>query len=141
MVDRIKDLMKTSVGKYVSPQKIEMLLSQDEIIEQVIVVGDNRQYVSALLVPAMDKLRNFARENNVPYENDKELVNDSRIYELLRIRLEKLQKNLPAYERVVKFILLVEPFTIEAGTMTSTLKLRRSSIERMHKQMVEKMYA
>jgi long-chain acyl-CoA synthetase len=140
MVDRIKDLMKTSVGKYVSPQKLEMVLSQDELVEQIIVVGDNRQYVSALIVPAMDKLKKIAGELNVSYGNNQELVDSDKINELFHERFEMLQKDITPYERVVKFVLLPEPFTIEAGTMTSTLKLRRSTIEKMYSKFLEKMY-
>ncbi len=140
MLDRIKDLMKTSVGKYVSPQKLEMLLSQDELVEQIIVVGDNRQYVSALVVPAMDKLKIIANELNISYQNDQELVDSGKINEFYQTRFEMLQKDIAPYEKVMKFVLLPEPFTIEAGTMTSTLKLRRSSIEKMYSRFVEKMY-
>ncbi len=140
MVDRIKDLMKTSVGKYVSPQKIEMVLSQDALVEQLIVVGDNRQYVSALIVPAMDNLKQLAREHNISFQDDKDLVNSEIINEIIRKRFENLQKDLMPHEKVVKFVLLPELFSVESGTMTNTLKLRRSSIEKMYKDVVEKLY-
>jgi long-chain acyl-CoA synthetase len=140
MVDRIKDLMKTSVGKYVSPQKLELILAQDELVEQMIVVGDNRQYVSALVVPVMDKLKQLASENNIPFEDEKELVNSESIRQIFADRFDVLQKDLTSYEKVVKFALLPEPFSIESGTMTSTLKLRRSSIERMYKEIVDSLY-
>lgn len=140
MVDRIKDLMKTSVGKYVSPQKLEMILSQDALVEQLIVVGDNRQYVSALIVPAMDNLKQLAREHNISFQDEKELVNSEMINDIIRKRFENLQTDLMPHEKVVKFVLLPEPFSIEAGTMTNTLKLRRSSIEKMYKHLVDKLY-
>ncbi len=141
MVDRIKDLMKTSVGKYISPQKLELILSQDEVVEQLIVVGDNRKYVSALIVPVMEKLKGLAIEHNIFFNSDHELVGSEQIMKIIANRFDELQKNLTAYEKVVKFTLLPEPFTIEAGTMTSTLKLRRSSIERMYKPIVDMMYS
>jgi long-chain acyl-CoA synthetase len=140
MVDRIKDLMKTSVGKYVSPQKLEMILSQDALVEQLIVVGDNRQYVSALIVPAMDNLKQLAREHNISFQDEKDLVNSEMINDILRKRFENLQTDLMPHEKVVKFVLLPEPFSIEAGTMTNTLKLRRSSIEKIYKHLVDKLY-
>lgn len=141
MVDRIKDLMKTSVGKYVSPQKLELILSQDELIEQLIVVGDNRKYVSALVVPVIDKLKELATQHNIGYDDVKELFDSEQIKEIVSSRFDALQKDLTSYEKVVKFTLLSEPFSIEAGTMTSTLKLRRSSIEKMYKPIVDKMYS
>jgi long-chain acyl-CoA synthetase len=141
MVDRIKDLMKTSVGKYVSPQKLELILSQDEIVEQLIVVGDNRKYVSALVVPVIDKLKELATQHNIDFADVKELFDSEKILKVVAKRFEALQKDLTSYEKVVKFTLLSEPFSIEAGTMTSTLKLRRSSIEKMYKPIVDKMYS
>ncbi len=140
MVDRIKDLMKTSVGKYVSPQKLEMVFSTDELIEQMIVVGDNRQFVSALIVPAMEKLEQFAQQHQISFTDREDLVASPELYRLLQERFTQLQKDITPYERVVKFTLLSSPFSIEEGTMTSTLKLRRSSIEKMYKDLVEKMY-
>ncbi len=140
MVDRIKDLMKTSVGKYVSPQKLEMLLSQDELVEQIVVVGDNRQYVSALVVPVMDKLAELAKAHNISFDEPKELVQNEKIVQLVQSRFDALQQSITPYERVVKITLLAEPFTIEAGTMTSTLKLKRNAIERYYSKLVEKMY-
>lgn len=140
MVDRIKDLMKTSVGKYVSPQKLELLLAEEDFVEQIIVVGDNRQYVSALIVPDMDKLKQIAQENSIAFTNEKELVNDDALRQIVASRFEARQAGLTHYEKVVKFTLLPEPFSIEGGTMTNTLKLRRSYIERMYKDIVEEMY-
>lgn len=141
MLDRIKDLMKTSVGKYVSPQKLELLLSQDKAIEQLIVVGDNRQYVSALIVPSIPVLKSLAQEYNIRYASDDDLINSPQLIKLLESRFAYLQKDLTAYERVVKFTLLKEPFTIEEGTMTSTLKLRRANIEKSYKHLIDQMYA
>jgi long-chain acyl-CoA synthetase len=140
MVDRIKDLMKTSVGKYVSPQKLEMLLSQDELVDHITVVGDNRQYVSALVVPAMDKLKKLAAQKNISFKDETELVSSEKVYDLFQKRFDDLQKDITPYERVVKFALLAEPFSIEAGTMTSTLKLKRRTIEKTYRQLIDSMY-
>ncbi len=140
MVDRIKDLMKTSVGKYVSPQKLEMLLSQDELVDHITVVGDNRQYVSALVVPAMDKLKKLAAQNNISFTDETALVNDEQVYDLFQKRFDALQKDITPHERVVKFLLLAEPFSIESGTMTSTLKLRRNAIEKAYRHLIDSMY-
>ena len=141
MIDRIKDLMKTSVGKYVSPQKLEMLLSRDELVEQIIVVGDNRQFVTALVVPAKEKLSQTAKNIGIVFQNEDELIQSPKIYQLFENRFSKLQQDLTPYERVVKFVLLKEPFSIEAGTMTNTLKLRRRSIEKGFRHLIDQMYS
>lgn len=140
MIDRIKDLMKTSVGKYVSPQKLELMLGQDEMVEQIIVVGDNRQYVTALVVPAMDKLKELATHHQIKYANEGELVDAQEVMNLIAERFAEIQKNLTPYERVVRFTLLPQPFSIEEGTMTSTLKLRRRSIEKNYKNLIDALY-
>ncbi len=140
MIDRIKDLMKTSVGKYVSPQKLELLLSRDELVEQIIVVGDNRQFVTALVVPAKEKLMQVAKNVGISYDNESDLIQSKGTYQLFENRFSNLQKDLTPYERVVKFVLLKEPFSIEAGTMTNTLKLRRRSIEKSYKNLIDQMY-
>lgn len=141
MIDRIKDLMKTSVGKYVSPQKLELLLSRDDLVEQIIVVGDNRQFVSALVVPAKEKLLQIARNTGIVFKNEEELIQSPKIYQLFENRFRKLQKDLTPYERVVKFVLLGEPFSIESGTMTNTLKLRRRSIEKSYRHLINQIYS
>jgi long-chain acyl-CoA synthetase len=141
MIDRIKDLMKTSVGKYVSPQKLELLLSRDELVEQIIVVGDNRQFVTALVVPSKEKLLQIAKNTGITFHNEEELIQSPKIYQLFENRFNKLQKDLTPYERVVKFVLLREPFSIEGGTMTNTLKLRRRSIEKGYRHLIERMYS
>lgn len=140
MIDRIKDLMKTSVGKYVSPQKLELLLSRDELVEQIIVVGDNRQFVTALVVPVKDKLLQIAKNIGIVFQNEDELIQSPKTYQLFENRFSKLQKDLTPYERVVRFVLLKEPFSIEDGTMTNTLKLRRRSIEKSYRHLIEQMY-
>jgi long-chain acyl-CoA synthetase len=140
MVDRIRDLMKTSVGKYVSPQKLELILGQDELVEQIVVVGDNRQYVSALIVPVMNKLKEIAISHKVGFTNERELISNPKIIEMVEKRFEILQKDLTPHERVVKVALLPEPFSIASGTMTSTMKLRRRTIENAYKDVIENLY-
>lgn len=140
MVGRIKDLMKTSVGKYVSPQKLELLIGQEDFVEQVIVVGDNRPYVTALIVPDIVKLKNIAEKNGIKDE-EKDLTSSDRIYQLIEHRLQKAQEHLSGNERVVKFALLQEPFSMEEGTMTNTLKLRRKIIEEKYSDIIEDLYS
>lgn len=140
MTDRIKDLMKTSVGKYVSPQKIETLLGQYSLIEQIVVVGDNRKYVTALLVPVEEKLTDLAQALKIEFQNYDELLNHEQILEHIGGQIEALQTSLPEYEKVMKFRLLKEPFSIENNMLTSTLKTRRRIIEQTYADLIESMY-
>lgn len=140
MTDRIKDLFKTSVGKYVSPQKIELLLGQDPFIEQVISIGDDRKFVTALIVPVMDNIRAHANMLGLQHSSDTELISLKEVQDFFNQRVEKLQNELASYEKVVKFTLLHEPFTVENNAMTSTLKIRRKIIMEQYKDLIEKMY-
>lgn len=140
MTDRIKDLMKTSVGKYVSPQKIETLLAQYTLIEQLVVVGDDRKYVTALIVPEKTKLMDLATMYNIEYKDEKELLNNPEIINHIRERMDRLQSSLPNYEKVTHFTLLSEPFTIENNMLTSTLKTKRRVIEKHYADLIDKMY-
>lgn len=140
MTDRIKDLMKTSVGKYVSPQKIETLLGQYSLIEQLVVVGDDRKYVTALIVPEMNKLKDLATMYMIEYKDESELLQNEQIIAHIRERIDRLQTSLPNYEKVMHFTLLAEPFSIENNMLTSTLKTKRRVIEKTYATLIEKMY-
>lgn len=140
MTDRINDLFKTSVGKYVSPQKIELLLGQDPFIEQVISIGDNRKYITALIVPVFDSLKAHASMLGLNHTSDAHLISLKEIKNFIEKRIEKIQDELAPFERVVKFTLLPEPFSIENNAMTSTLKFRRKVIMENYKDLIEKMY-
>jgi long-chain acyl-CoA synthetase len=141
MTDRLKDLFKTSVGKYVSPQKLELLLGQETLIEQVIVVGDNRKYVSALIVPSFENLKGVAEKLGIDPADRKKLVAHDAIIKLFQEKLDQAQVEVTPYERVVKFTLLTEPFSVENSAMTSTLKLRRKVIADQYKEQIELMYS
>jgi len=140
MSDRIKDMFKTSVGKYVSPQKLELLLGQEQLIEQVIVVGDNRKYVSALIVPSFGHLKVTAEKLGLDPADRRKIASHTAIKQIYQVKINKLQADVTPYERVVKFTLLAEPFTIENSAMTSTLKLRRKVIAEQYKEEIELMY-
>jgi long-chain acyl-CoA synthetase len=140
MTDRLKDLFKTSVGKYVSPQKIELLLGKDPFIEQVIAIGDNRKYITALIVPVMDNIKAHANMLGLKYGSIPQLLAMKEIHNFFMERIENLQNELASYEKIVNFRLLSEPFTIENNTMTSTLKFRRKVIIESHQDLIEQMY-
>jgi long-chain acyl-CoA synthetase len=140
MTDRLKDLMKTSVGKYISPQKLETLLGQDTMIEQVVVVGDNKKYVTALIVPVLEQLHAVAESLELKFADVKEMLSHVQIREHMLERINRLQHELTNYEKVKDFVLLVEPFSIEANTLTSTLKTKRKVILELYKTQIDAMY-
>lgn len=140
LTERIKDLYKTSNGKYIAPQAVESKLLVDKYIEQIAVIADERKFVSALIVPAYPMLEEFAREYNIPFENRKDLCTNEKIKKMLNERIATLQQGLAGYEQVKRFTLLTEPFTMENGELTNTLKTRRSVIARNYAGVIEEMY-
>ena len=108
--ERIKDLYKTSNGKYIAPQAIEMVMSGDNYIEQIAVIGDQRKFVSALIVPAYPLLEKYAGEKGISFESREELVKNKDIIRFIEARVEEHQKNLASYEKIKRFTLLPEPF-------------------------------
>lgn len=140
LTERIKDLYKTSNGKYIAPQAVESKLLVDKYIEQIAVIADERKFVSALIVPAYPMLEEFAREYGIPFENRKDLCTNEKILKMLNERIATLQQGLAGYEQVKRFTLLTEPFTMENGELTNTLKTRRSVIARNYADVIEEMY-
>jgi long-chain acyl-CoA synthetase len=140
LTDRIKDLYKTSNGKYIAPQQLEMQLTDDKLIESAMVVGDKRKYVSALIIPDFDELKRYANRCNIPFEKEKDLCENAQIIELFASHIRSIQTELATYEQIKKFSLLPEPFTIATGELTNTLKMRRRFIEDKYKDIIDKMY-
>lgn len=140
ITDRIKELMKTSNGKYIAPQYIEGTLGKDRFIEQIAIVADAKNYVSALIVPAFEALEEYAREINLKYENKMELIRNTDIQKLFEDRLETIQTELARFEQVKKFTLLPREFSIEQGEITPTLKLRRKIIMERFQKEIDAMY-
>lgn len=140
ITDRIKDLMKTSGGKYVAPQKLETTLVNDQFIEQVAVIGDCQKYVTALAVPAFEPLTQYAEKHNISFDSFEELIANSQIVEFFEKRFEDMQKEFSRFEKIKKFTLLPKEFSMEAGEITSTLKLKRKVIQEKYKHLIEKMY-
>lgn len=141
MSERMRDIMKTSVGKYVSPQRIELLLGQDPLIEQIVTIGDDRRFVMGLIVPVYDRIDALARELRLREQPREDMLKDPKLIKHLNDRFNSLQTSLQPHERMVKFTLLPEPFSIEKGEMTSTLKLRRKEISRIYKDLIEEVYS
>lgn len=141
LTERVKDLFKTSNGKYIAPQAIESRLGEDEYIEQVAVIGDQRKYVTAIIIPAFEALKDYARKKHIQYKSLVDLVNNSEIRRLIQERIDKLQNGFANYEKVKKFVLLPKEFTMESGELTNTLKIRRPVINNRYAREIEAMYA
>lgn len=137
--ERIKDLYKTSNGKYIAPQAIEMVMSGDNYIEQIAVIGDQRKFVSALIVPAYPLLEKYAGEKGISFESREELVKNEDIIRFIEARVEEHQKNLASYEKIKRFTLLPEPFMMGCE-LTDTLKLRRPVVLQKYATEIEAMY-
>lgn len=137
--ERIKDLYKTSNGKYIAPQAIEMVMSGDNYIEQIAVIGDQRKFVSALIVPAYPLLEKYAGEKGISFESREELVKNKDIIRFIEARVEEHQKNLASYEKIKRFTLLLEPFMMGCE-LTDTLKLRRPVVLQKYATEIEAMY-
>lgn len=140
ITDRIKELMKTSNGKYIAPQYIEGKLGKDKFIEQIAVIADAKKYVSALIVPCFASLEEYAKQLNIKYQDRVELIKHSEIVQLFEKRINELQKDLAGFEQVKKFTLLSQAFTTKMEEITPTLKLRRKVILERYKAQIEKMY-
>ena len=140
LTERIKDLYKTSNGKYVAPQAVESKLLVDKYIEQIAVIADERKFVSALIVPAYTLLEEYAREQGIAFKGREDLCTNEKRIKMLTERINTLQQGLAGYEQVKRFTLLTEPFTMENGELTNTLKTRRPVIIRNYAEVIEKMY-
>ncbi|MCD8290345.1 MAG: long-chain fatty acid--CoA ligase [Prevotella sp.] len=138
--ERIKDLFKTSNGKYIAPQMIESRLIVDKFIDQIAVIADDRKFVSALIVPEYQLLEEYARNNGILFTNRKNLCESPRIYAMMSERIETLQQQLASYEKIKRFTLLPESFTMDKGELTNTLKVRRKVLADNYADVIDKMY-
>ncbi|MBQ4022818.1 MAG: long-chain fatty acid--CoA ligase [Prevotella sp.] len=138
--ERIKELFKTSNGKYIAPQMIESKLLVDKYVSQIAVIADQRKFVSALIVPSMPELEEYAKDNDIDYNSPEDLCTDARIIQMVGERIETLQQQLASYEKIKRFTLLPQPFTMEAGELTNTLKIRRAVLNKNYKEQIDEMY-
>jgi len=141
LTERLKDLFKTSNGKYIAPQVLETMLGQDKYIEQVAIIGDGRKYVSALIVPDFEELKAYAEKKHIEHRSIEELVNDPNIHKMVEERINDYQKGLASYEQIKRFVLLPKAFTMESGELTNTLKIRRAVINKRYRPLIDAMYA
>ncbi|HRZ98744.1 MAG TPA: long-chain fatty acid--CoA ligase [Paludibacter sp.] len=141
MTERLKDLFKTSNGKYIAPQEIETRLGMDRFIEQVAVIGDERNFVTAIIVPSIPVLEEYAKKNNLKFDNIDDLLASEEIYKMYEKRIVELQSGMANYEKIKKFRFIKKGFTIESGELTNTLKMRRVIIMQKYKAIIDEMYA
>ena len=138
--ERIKDLFKTSNGKYIAPQMIESKLLVDKFIDQIAVIADRRKFVSALIIPDYALLEEYAQKHGIAYQSREELCANAEIHEMMAERIETLQQQLASYEKIKRFTLLPRHFTMERGELTNTLKIRRKVLYKNYAKEIEKMY-
>lgn len=140
LTERLKDLFKTSNGKYIAPQAIESRLCEDSLIEQVAVIADKRKFVTALIVPAFDKIEDYARQAGINFNSREELLQNPDIIKYVESRIAPLQAGLAPFEHIKRFTLLPKEFTMESGELTNTLKLRRKVVAEHYAPQIDLMY-
>ena len=139
--ERIKDLYKTSNGKYIAPQMIESKLLVDKYIDQIAIIADQRKFVSALIIPVYPLLEEYAREHHIPFDSHEQLCADPQINEMMKERIDTLQQQLAHYEQIKRFTLLPRHFSMERGELTNTLKIKRRVLNENYKKEIDAMYA
>lgn len=140
LTERIKDLFKTSNGKYIAPQQVESLLLVDKFIDQVAVIADQRKFVSALIVPEFRLVEDWAREHHIAFSSREDLCANGQVKKMLQERVNTLQQQLAYYEQIKRITLLPHHFSMESGELTNTLKIRRPIINKNYQAEIDKMY-
>lgn len=140
LTERVKDLFKTSNGKYIAPQMMESRLAENKYIDEVAVIGDRRKYVTALVVPNLSQLRRWAQKENIPSEDSVALCADSRTVAFMMSQINPIQSDLAEYEKIKKITLLPHHFSIMNGEVTNTMKVRRPVVNERYAKEIEKMY-
>lgn len=138
--ERIKDLFKTSNGKYIAPQALEAKLLVDKYVDQIAVIADQRKFVSALIVPEFRLLEEYAKEHHLPYDTREQLCESPEIHKMMMERIQTIQQSMASYEQIKRFTLLAHHFSMEDGELTNTLKLKRPVINKNFKDIIDKMY-
>jgi len=138
--ERLKDLYKTSNGKYIAPQMIESKLLVDKFIDQVAVIADERKFVSALIIPEFRLVEDWAKEHGITVGSREELCANEQVNKMMKERIDTLQQSLAHYEQIKRFTLLPHHFSMERGELTNTLKIKRSVLAQNYKDLIDKMY-
>ncbi len=140
ITDRKKDLIKTSLGKYIAPQPIENMIRAIPMVEQAIVIGNARKFPSALIVPSFDALRSYAKSLGIEAKDNSELARHPRIIEYFKKKVDEVTRELASHEKIKKIALLDQEFSVESGELTPTLKVRRKFVEDKHRQVIDALY-
>ena len=138
--ERIKDLFKTSNGKYIAPQMIESKILVDKYVDQIAIIADQRKFVSALIIPVYPLLEEYARSHGISFESREDLCQNPQIHEMMMERIDTLQQQLAHYEQIKRFTLLPHAFSMERGELTNTLKIKRRVLNENYKSQIDKMY-
>jgi long-chain acyl-CoA synthetase len=139
--ERIKDLFKTSNGKYIAPQAIETLIANDKYVDMIAIIGDEVKFVSALIVPDYEMVQQWADKHGIEYTGMSDLLQNKELNSMIASRIELQQADLASYEKIKRFTLLPEPFAMETGELTNTLKIRRKFVSEKYKDIIDSMYA
>lgn len=140
LTERIKDLYKTSNGKYIAPQQLETRLISDKFIESAFVIGDQRKYASALIVPDYNELKKYAEDQVISFGSEEDLCNNPQIIKLYELRIAGMQNEFAGFEQIKRFTLLPHAFTIDSGELTNTLKMKRNYILEKYQEIINQMY-
>ena len=140
LTDRIKELFKTSNGKYIAPQMLESKLTVDRYVDQIVIIADQRKFVSALIIPEYPLLEEWARKEGVDFQDRTQLCRHPKVVNFIMDRIDTLQQEFAHYEQVKRITLLPEPFSMERGELTNTLKIRRAVLNENYAELIEKMY-
>jgi long-chain acyl-CoA synthetase len=140
ITDRKKELFKTSGGKYVAPLPIENKLKESPFIEQVMLIGAERKFVGALIVPSFSNLRDWSHKNNVSDGSNEELIRNPKVLELFRELIESFNKFFNHVEQVKKFELLAHEWSVDTGEMTPKLSLKRKVIMEKYRDAIDRIY-
>jgi long-chain acyl-CoA synthetase len=141
ITDRKKELFKTSGGKYIAPAMIEQMIKGSQYVNQVVLVGNERKFAAALIVPNFEPLEMYAKQNNLNLKTPADFCRDGKIVSLLEQEVTSLTDTLSNYEKVKKIALLEKELTVEGGELTPTLKVKRRVVDEKYNDVIEKFYA
>ena len=140
LTERVKDLFKTSNGKYIAPQMMESRLAENKYIDEVAVIGDRRKFVTALVVPNLSHLRRWADDKGIDTDDTIALVANPKVVDFIMSQIQNYQKDIADFEKIKRITLLPHHFSIMNGEVTNTMKVRRPILARNYADIIEKMY-
>ncbi len=141
ITDRKKDLIKTSGGKFVAPQPLENKLKANALVQEAVLVGDKRKFISVIIQPNFAVVEDWARRNEVKFSSREELVQTPKVRALFEVVIGAINDELARFETIKKFILVAEDFSIANGTMTPSMKVRRRMVEERYRPEIDALYA